>query len=113
MVVRWILWNGSLAALGCAIALGHPLAILISFVGAPIATLNPFIGVGMFSGLMQAALRKPRVTDAETLSEDISSIKKIYKNRILHPLLIFFLSSIGGAIGNFISIPAITRLLVK
>ncbi|MDR2135098.1 MAG: TraB/GumN family protein, partial [Treponema sp.] len=39
MLLRWVLLNGSLAALGTIIALGHPLSVLISFVGAPIATI--------------------------------------------------------------------------
>jgi pheromone shutdown-related protein TraB len=113
MLLRWVLWNGSLAALGTAIALGHPLSILVAFLGAPIATINPFIGVGLFSGLVEATFRKPRVSDAETLSEDVGGIRGIYRNRITRALLVFFLSSLGGAIGNFISIPALAGLLVK
>jgi len=111
MVLRWILWNGSLAALGSLLALGHPLAILVSFVGAPIATLNPFIGVGLFSGVTQVTMRKPRVIDAQNINLDIGSIKGIYRNRILRALLVFFLSSIGGVAGNFISIPALAGVL--
>ncbi|MDR2477375.1 MAG: TraB/GumN family protein [Treponema sp.] len=112
-ILRWVLWNGSLAALGTIIALGHPLSVLVSFLGAPIATINPFIGVGLFSGIVEATFRKPRVTDAETLSEDLAGIKGIYRNRITRALLVFFLSSLGGAIGNFISIPMLAGLLVK
>ena len=111
MLLRWVLWNGSLAALGTLIALGHPLAILVSFLGAPIATLNPFIGVGIFSGLVQVLFRKPRVADVQNISEDATSVKGVYRNRITRALLVFFLSSIGGAIGNFVSFPAIARLL--
>jgi len=111
MILRWVLWNGSLAALGSLIALAHPLAILVSFLGAPIATLNPFIGVGLFSGLIQITFSKPRVSDLQNITEDITSIKGIYKNRIAKALLVFFLSSLGGAIGNFISFPAIVGLL--
>jgi pheromone shutdown protein TraB len=113
MLLRWVLWNGSLAALGTLIAMGHPLAILVSFLGAPIATLNPFIGVGLFSGVVEATLRKPRVLDTQTISDDIGSLKGIYRNRITRALLVFFLSSLGGAIGNFISIPSLASLLVK
>jgi pheromone shutdown-related protein TraB len=113
MVIRWILWNGSLAALGTLIALGHPLSILVSFLGAPIATINPFIGVGLFAGIVEATMRRPRVSDAETISEVIGSLKGFYRNRITKALLVFFLSSLGGAIGNFISIPALAGLLVK
>jgi pheromone shutdown-related protein TraB len=106
-LLRWVLWNGSLAALGALIALGHPLSILVSFLGAPIATINPFIGVGIFSGVTEVSLRKPRVGDAQTITEDVGSLKGIYRNRITRALLVFFLSSIGGMLGNIISIPSL------
>jgi pheromone shutdown-related protein TraB len=113
MLRRWLLWNGSLAALGCLLALGHPLSILVSFLGAPIATLNPFIGVGLFSGITEAWLRKPRVLDTERISEDVTSLKGIYRNRITKALLVFFLSTLGGAIGNLISFSSLAGLLTK
>jgi pheromone shutdown-related protein TraB len=105
LVLRWILLNGSLAALGSALCLAHPLTILLSFVSAPIASLNPFVGVGLFAGLAEAFLRKPRVSDLETLAQDVASLKGFYRNRVTKILLIFFLSSIGGMIGNFIALP--------
>jgi len=113
MLLRWILLNGSLAALGCLIALGHPLSILVSFLGAPIATVNPFVGVGLFSGVTEATMRKPRVEDAKNIAADASSLRGIYRNRITRALLVFFLSSVGGMIGNFISIPSLAHLLAK
>jgi pheromone shutdown-related protein TraB len=113
MLLRWVLFNGSLAALGTLLALGHPLSVLISFVGAPVATINPFIGVGIFSGITEATLRKPRVADAQSIADDVSSLKGVYRNRITRALLVFFLSSLGGAIGNFIAIPSLAGLLVK
>jgi pheromone shutdown protein TraB len=85
----------------------------VSFLGAPIATLNPFIGVGLFSGVTEAWLRKPRVSDTESISADVANLKGIYRNRITRALLVFFLSTLGGAIGNFISIPSLAGLLVK
>jgi pheromone shutdown-related protein TraB len=113
MLLRWILWNGSLAALGTLIAMGHPLSVLVSFIGAPVATINPFIGVGLFSGITEATIRKPRVSDAQTISDDVSSLRGIYRNRITKALLVFLLSSLGGAVGNFISIPSLAGLLMK
>ncbi|GHV02841.1 conjugal transfer protein TraB [Spirochaetia bacterium] len=113
MLLRWLLLNGSLAAVGTIIALGHPLSILVSFVGAPIATINPFIGVGLFSGVVEATLRKPRVSDTQTISEDVTNIKGIYRNRITRALLVFFLSTLGGAAGNIISIVTNAGTLVK
>jgi pheromone shutdown-related protein TraB len=113
MLIRWVLWNGSLAALGSLIALGHPLSILVSFLGAPVATINPFIGVGIFSGVTEALMRKPRVKDAQDIAVDVGSLKGVYRNRITRALLVFFLSSIGGMIGNFISIPSLAALLTN
>ena len=113
MLLRWLLLNGSLAALGAILALGHPLSILASFAGAPIGTLSPVISVGFISALVEASVRRPRVTDTETLSTDVGSLKGIYRNRITRALLVFFLSSIGGMIGNAISIPALAGLLTR
>ncbi len=111
LALKWLLANGGLAALGSLAALAHPLTILVAFVGAPIATLNPFIGIGMFTGVAEAFLRKPRVQDFENLQDDVTSLKGFYKNRVTRILLVFFLSSIGGMIGNFVAIPWITALL--
>ncbi|MDR1398909.1 MAG: TraB/GumN family protein [Treponema sp.] len=113
MLIRWVLWNGSLAALGALLAMGHPLSILVSFVGAPFGTISPFVSVGLFSGIAEATLRKPRVSDTQNLSSDLTSLKGIYRNRITRALLVFFLSSLGGAIGNLISVQALASLLVK
>ena len=111
MLVQWVLWNGSLAALGALLAGGHILTVLAGFVGAPLATLNPVVGVGLFTGLVQAWVNKPKVEDMERLSDDATSIKGIYKNRILRVLLVFFLSSIGGVIGNFIAVPSLVATI--
>lgn len=111
MLVQWVLWNGSLAALGALLAGGHILSVLAGFVGAPLATLNPVVGVGLFTGLVQAWVNKPKVEDMERLSDDATSIKGVYKNRILRVLLVFFLSSIGGVIGNFIAVPSLVATI--
>jgi len=111
MMLKWVLWNGSLAAIGACLALAHPLAIIVSFLGAPITSLNPFIGVGILSGLVQVTFIKPRVSDVQNIMEDTSGFKGWYRNRITRALLVFFLSSLGSSIGTFVSIPAIVGLL--
>jgi pheromone shutdown-related protein TraB len=111
LALKWLLANGGLAALGSLAALAHPLTILVAFLGAPIATLNPFIGIGLFTGVAEAFLRKPRVQDFERLLDDVTRISGFYRNRVTRILLVFFFSSIGGMIGNFIAIPWITALL--
>jgi pheromone shutdown-related protein TraB len=111
MILRWLIWNGGLAAIGALVALAHPLAILAAFIGAPIGTLSPVLSVGVFAGIAQAVFVRPRVGDAEKLNTALTGVKGIYRNRITRALLVFFLSSIGGMIGNFITIPALAGLL--
>lgn len=111
MVGSWIIWNGALAAAGALIAAGHPLTILTAFVGAPITSLCPFIGVGMFTGIVQAVFCKPKVSDMETLQNDMSKFKGWYRNRILRVLLVFILSSIGSSIGTFVAGADIIKML--
>ncbi len=113
LMMKWILANGSLAALGSALCMAHPLTILLSFVAAPVASLNPFIGVGLFAGLSEAFLRKPRVHDLQNLADDVASVRGFYRNRVTHILLVFFVSSIGGAIGNFIALPFLASGAIK
>ena len=112
MLRTYILWNGSMAALGAIIALAHPLAILSAFIAAPITTITPFLGVGIFSGIIQASFRKPRVIDAQTLIDDVGNIKGLYRNRITRALVVFFFTQLGGVAGTFITIPALAAGLI-
>ena len=112
MLRLWFLWNGSLAALGTIIALGHPLSILVAFIAAPITTITPFLGVGMFSGVIQVLMRKPKVGDAQNIIDDVGSIKGFYRNRITRALLVFFLTQLGGVVGTFVTVPALAAGLI-
>ncbi len=98
----WFLWNAIPAAILTAVAFGHPLAILVGFLGAPFTSLCPFIGIGFCTAIVQAIVCKPKVSDMETLQDDVTSVKGFYKNRILRALLVFILSSIGSTLGTFI-----------
>ena len=111
MLWLWIVVNGTLSAVGSLLALAHPITIVVSFLAAPITSMNPTIGVGFVAGLLEAFLRKPRVTDFTNLHDDIASVRGFYRNRLTHVLVVFLLSSIGSAIGTFIGIPWLTSLL--
>ncbi|MDA3951373.1 MAG: TraB family protein, partial [Spirochaeta sp.] len=104
-LMRWILVNGTLSAAGALIALAHPITVIASFAAAPITSMNPTVGVGFVSGLLEAVLRKPRVRDFENLNTDITSVRGFYRNRLTHILLVFFFSTIGSAAGTFIALP--------
>jgi pheromone shutdown-related protein TraB len=101
--VAWVLANGVLSALGALIALGHPLTILAAFVAAPITSLNPTIGAGFVTGIVQAFMVPPKVKDLENVSEDIAGISGWWRNRLTRVLLVFFLSSLGSAIGTMVA----------
>ena len=108
----WILWNGSLAAIGSLLAAANPLTILAAFVTAPLTSLCPLIGVGFITGIIQALVSKPKISDMQTIQDDVNSLKGFYKNRILRSLLVFLLSSIGSSIGTFVGIPTIISNIV-
>lgn len=99
----WILWNGAIAALFTAIAMGHPLSILTAFVLAPITSLNPFLACGWFAGLVEANRRKPTVQDVNNIPTDIFSLKGFYKNRFLRTLLIVIMANIGSSLGTLLA----------
>lgn len=101
MLTSWFLWNSIPAAIMTLVGLGHPLTILVSFLTAPFTSLCPFIGVGFVAGLVQAIVCKPKVSDMETLQDDVTTLKGFYKNRILRVLLVFILSTVGSMIGTF------------
>ena len=110
-IVRWLIWNGGLAAVGTLLAFGNILTIVSAFIFAPIATLNPLIGIGMITAIVQATVCKPQVRDMMNIADDVATIKGWYTNRIAKVLLVFILSSIGALIGNIVTIPALISKL--
>lgn len=102
--LAWILSTGLLAALGSLIALGHPLTILSAFVGAPITTLHPAIGVGFITGIVQALVAAPTVRDMERVTDDMTSVRGWWGNRMTRVLLVFFFSSFGASAGTLLAL---------
>jgi pheromone shutdown-related protein TraB len=113
LLAKWFIIHGIAAAVGTLLALGSPVAIFASFAASPVVVLKPFLSIGLVAALVEAWARKPQVKDFETLSEDILSIRGFYRNKITKILLVFFFASLGGAIGNFISVPMLARALVR
>ena len=107
----WILINGTLTAIGCILALGHPLTIPVGFIAAPITSLNPTIGAGMVVGLLQIFLVRPKVKDFEKVSNDIAHFKGWWQNRLTRALLVSFFASVGSSIGTFVAFPFILKLV--
>jgi pheromone shutdown-related protein TraB len=111
--INWVLWTGSFAALGAALALGHPLAILAAFVAAPLTTLHPLLAAGWFAGLAQAYVRRPNVREFENLSEDIYSLKGFWNNKVTRILLIVTFANIGASVGTIVGGIDVVRLFIE
>jgi len=74
--------------------------------------LNPTIGAGIVTGLVQTFLVRPTVKDFESAADDAGHIKGWWKNKLMRVLLVSLFSSIGSAIGTFAALPIITKLLL-
>lgn len=109
--IYWIIVNVSCTFVTTLISAAHPLNILACAITAPFFALNPVLGVGMLGGILEATLRKPKVMDFEKLNDDAMTLKGWYRNRILHCLLVFFLSSIGSMLGTFVAFPLLIARL--
>ena len=109
----WILWTGTMAAVGAAVALGHPLAIIAAFITAPVTALHPILASGWFSGLVQAYIKRPTIADFETLSEDVFTIKGFWRNKVTRVLLVVVLTNLVGSLGTFIGGADVIRVFFK
>lgn len=102
MVYAWVLPNSVLAGLLTMFGGARPLTVLVAFVASPVTSLNPTLGAGMATGLVEAWLRKPTVDDCERLSEDSQSLRGMYRNRFTRVLVVALLTTIGSALGGWI-----------
>jgi pheromone shutdown-related protein TraB len=103
LVIRWVLTTGTLGALGCLAAGGHPLSILAAFVASPLTPLHPAMSSGMVSALVEAWVRRPTVADFGRLRDDATTPRGWWRNRVARVFLNFFLTSAGTAIGVWVA----------
>lgn len=103
VLLQWVLVTGSLGALGCLAAGGHPLSIVGAFLASPVTPLHPALASGTVSALIELWLRKPTVADFHALRDDVGSMGGWWRNRVSRVLLNFFLTSMGTAIGVYIA----------
>jgi len=104
MFFWWFMINGICSAVGALIAKGHPISIGTAFVAAPFTSLNPTIGAGYVSGLVQAVMKKPTVKDLEDLPNALATFKGLWVNPVSRVLLVFVFSSLGSAAGTYVAL---------
>ena len=102
--LQWAMLTGGGAMLGAIIAGGHPLTVLVALIAAPFTGLTPLIGVGFFTALTQVYMRPPRVSEMETLSDDIWQVKRWWKNRVTRVILCFLCPGIPAIVGKILAI---------
>lgn len=105
----WFIINGSLSAIGTAIARGHPFSIATAFVAAPLTSLNPAIAAGWVAGYVEFKVRKPVVKDFQNLSK-IEELKDFFNNRVIRLLMVVALANLGSMIGTFVALPYLFSL---
>jgi pheromone shutdown protein TraB len=103
LVLDWVVINGGLSALGALLAAAHPLTVMTAFLAAPLTSLNPTVGAGMATAAAEIFLRKPTVADFGQLRSDTTSFRGWWRNRVSRILLIFFLSTLGSAVGTYVA----------
>jgi pheromone shutdown-related protein TraB len=101
-LVFWILANGIPCSIGAALALAHPLTILIGFLAAPLTSLTPVIGAGYVTAFAQAYLQPPLVREFQSVAEDMVVLKLWWKNRLLKIFLVFILPGLGSMVGTYV-----------
>ncbi|MDO4940899.1 MAG: TraB/GumN family protein [Erysipelotrichaceae bacterium] len=109
----WVLWNGTLSALGVLCAGGHIFSIITAFVMAPITSLNPLLAAGWFAGMVEAMVRKPKVKDFEDIAADTETIKGFWKNRVTKTLMVVIFANLFSTIGTFVSGIGIVKAFIE
>jgi len=104
--VTWLALNAILAALGAAIARGHPLAILTAAVASPITSLNPMLAAGWFAGLIQLKVAAPSTKDLQAFLK-LDQLSLFWKNKVGRVLLVTAFANLGSTAGAWIAGSAI------
>ncbi|MEO6102296.1 MAG: TraB/GumN family protein [Pseudoxanthomonas sp.] len=103
LLKQWVLFTAGLAAVGCALAGGHPLSIIAGAIAAPLKPFRPGIPSGMFSALVEVRIRKPAYQDFMALRDDAQTLRGWYRNRVSRVVLNFILTNLGTGIGVWIA----------
>ncbi len=101
-ILQWVLINGTLSAIGAALAGGHIVTIMVAFVAAPITSLNPMLAAGWFAGFAEAKVRTPRVSDFEAIKQ-IETFRDFWRNGVVRVLLVTALANLGSVAGTYIA----------
>ncbi len=103
--IVWFLANGAFAAIGAALAMGHPLSVLTAFCVAWFTSLNPTLAAGWFAGLVEAKIRKPTMADLEYI--EFVTLRGFMSNKVVRVLMVTAFANVGSVIGTIYALPYI------
>lgn len=106
----WILSNGLLAMLGAIIARSHISTWIVSFLAAPLTSLDPALGAGMVASYAEAKFHPPKVEEMEEVVK-VKKYRDLWGNQAGRVLLTFFFVTLGSAAATFISAGFIASLI--
>lgn len=107
----WVIANGLLAMLGAIIARSHLATWIVSFLAAPLTSLDPAIGAGMVAAYFEGKFYPPTVGELEDVVY-LDSYRELWSNQAGRILLTFIFVTIGSAIATFLGAGYIASLLV-
>jgi pheromone shutdown-related protein TraB len=113
MLSWWILANGILAGLGAVAAAAHPFTVLSAVLAAPFTSVNPMMAAGWVAGLVEALIRKPRVSDFEDLPRDIATLRGFWNNKVTRILLVVVFTNLGSMLGTFVGGTYIVKAAIE
>lgn len=106
----WILSNGILAMLGAIIARSHISTWIVSFVAAPLTSLDPALGAGMVASYFEGKFYPPKVEELESIAY-LDNYRDLWGNQVGRVLLTLVFVTIGSASATFISAGYIASLI--
>lgn len=110
---NWLILVMGGAGIGALIGGACIQAIIVAIICAPLGALSPVLASGWFSGLAEAYFVKPKVKDFESLSDDVTSIKGFWKNKVTRVLLVVMFTNLGCAVGNIIGSLSIINTFIN
>ncbi len=102
LTASWVLVNGFLSMSGAIIARSHVSTWIVSFIAAPLTSLDPALGAGMVASYFEGKFYPPKVEELEDIAK-ITSYTELWGNQAGRIILTFFFVTLGSAAATFIA----------
>lgn len=110
LTASWVLVNGFLSMFGAMIARSHVSTWIVSFIAAPLTSLDPALGAGMVASYFEGKFYPPKVEELEDIAK-ITGYSELWGNQAGRIILTFFFVTLGSAAATFIAAAHIFSVL--